>query len=124
MTHPVPVATTDHVQYLSKDPNATRRFFEKVLGFHFDLLGPEMGNYAVRNDLDVRGAATGVGGLEPGQPPSTIAFVTVANLEESLRAAEKEGAHVVMPKTEIPGLGWHAVVHAPGDVQIGMFQSR
>src|SRR5580658_9363051 len=102
MTHHEHVATTDHVQYLSRDPAATRRFFEKVLGFHFDDLGEQMGHYALRNDKVERGSGTGVGGLEKDEVPSTIAFVTVTNLDESLKAAQTEGAKIVMPKTEIP----------------------
>jgi len=71
---------------------------------------------------DRRGSGTGVRGLEKGEAPATIAYLTVTNLDESLTAAQKEGARVVLPKTEIPGMGWHAMVHAPGDVPIGLFQ--
>jgi predicted enzyme related to lactoylglutathione lyase len=124
MTHHEHVATTDHVQYTSRDPAATRKFFEKVLGFHFDVMGEEMGFYAMRNDKEVKGAGTGVGGLMDGQSPATVAFITVANLDESLKTAEKEGAKVVMPKMEIPTIGWQAIVDAPGGVHIGLFQSK
>jgi predicted enzyme related to lactoylglutathione lyase len=124
MTHHEHVATTDHIQYLSKDPAATRRFFEKVLGFHFNVMGEEMGNYAVRDDKMPQGAVTGVGGLMEGQLPSTIAFVTVKNLDESLKAAEAAGATLRTPKMEIPGVGWQAIVHAPGDLLVGLFQNK
>jgi uncharacterized protein len=124
MTHHEHVATTDHVQYLSRDPAATRRFFEKVLGFHFDLLGPEMGNYSLRNDKVTRGSASGIGGLDMGGVPSTIAFVTVLDLDGSLKTAVSEGATVVSPKMEIPGVGWQAIVHAPGELDIGLFQPK
>jgi len=120
MTHHEHV-TTDHVEYASKDPAATRRFLEKALGFHFDVL-EEMGGYGMRSDKVVRGSGTGVRALEKGESPATIAYLTVMNIDESLKAAQTEGARVIMPKTEIPGLGWHAVVHAPGDVPIGLFQ--
>ena len=121
MTHHETV-TTDHVEYASKNPEATRRFLEKVLGFHFDVM-EAMGGYGMRNDKVARGSGTGVRALEKGESPTTIAYLTVMNLEESLKASQKEGARVIMPKTEIPGMGWSAVVHAPGDVPIGLFQS-
>ncbi|MGP8077224.1 MAG: VOC family protein [Thermoplasmata archaeon] len=122
MTHHETV-TTDHVEYASKDPAATRRFLEKVLGFHFDVM-EEMGGYGMRSDEVSRGSGTGVRALEKGESPATIAYLTVANLDESLKTAQNEGARIVLKKTEIPGMGWHAVVHAPGDVPIGLFQGR
>jgi uncharacterized protein len=115
--------TTDHVEYASNNPAVTRKFLEKVLGFHFDVM-EAMGGYGMRNDKVARGSGTGVRGLEKGESPATIAYLTVMNLEESLKAAQKEGARVIVPKTEIPEMGWSAVVHAPGDVPIGLFQPK
>jgi predicted enzyme related to lactoylglutathione lyase len=76
----------------------------------------------MRKDEVSRGSGTGVRALEKGESPATIAYLTVKNIDESLKAAQSEGARVVLPKTEIPGMGWHAVVHAPGDLPIGLFQ--
>jgi uncharacterized protein len=121
MTHHESV-TTDHVEYASKNPAATRKFLENVLGFHFDVM-EAMGGYGMRSDKVARGSGTGVRSLEKGEMPGTISYLTVMNLEESLKAAQKEGARVLVPKTEIPGMGWSAVVHAPGDVAIGLFQA-
>jgi predicted enzyme related to lactoylglutathione lyase len=122
MTHHEHV-TTDHVEYASKDPAATRRFLEKVMGFHFDVM-EAMGGYGMRSDKVARGSGTGVRGLEKGESPTTIAYHTVMNIEDSLKTAQKEGAHVILPRTEIPEMGWSAVVHAPGDVLIGLFQAK
>ncbi|MGD0588113.1 MAG: VOC family protein [Thermoplasmata archaeon] len=120
MTHHETV-TTDHVEYASKDPAATRRFLEKVLGFHFDVM-KGFGDYGLRSDKVSRGSGTGVRPLLPGESPATISFLTVVDLDDSLEAAKREGARIILPKTEIPGMGWHAVVHAPGDVPIGLYQ--
>jgi uncharacterized protein len=116
------MVTTDHVEYASKNPEATRTFLEKALGFHFDVM-EAMGGYGIRTDKVARGSGTGVRALEKGESPSTVAFLTVENLDASLKAAQKEGARVIVPKTEIPQMGWSAVVHAPGDVVIGLYQS-
>jgi len=121
MTHHETV-TTDHVEYASKNPESTRKFLEKVLGFHFDVM-EAMGGYGMRSDKVARGSGTGVRGLGKGESPGTIAYLTVRNIEESLAAAQKEGARVVVPKTEIPQMGWSAVVHAPGDVLVGLYQA-
>jgi hypothetical protein len=122
MTHHEHV-TTDHVEYASKNPAATRKFLEEVLGFHFEVM-EAMGGYGMRTDENKGGSGTGVRALMPGESPMTIAYLTVKNLEESLHAAEKAGAKIVLPKTEIPNMGWHAVVHAPGDVPVGLYQAK
>jgi len=83
----------------------------------------QMGGYGMRSDKVARGSGTGVRSLEKGESPSTTSYLTVVDLEASLMAAQKEGARVIVPKTEIPGMGWSAVVHAPGDVPIGLFQA-
>ena len=113
--------TTDHVEYASKDPAATRKFLERALGFNFNVM-EAMGGYGIRTDKVTRGSGTGVRALEQGESPATIAYLTVVDLEATLQAAQKEGAHVLVPKTEVPGMGWSAVVHAPGDVPVGLFQ--
>ena len=115
--------TTDHVEYASKDPAATRAFLEKVLGFHFEVMEAMQG-YGMRTDETKRGSGTGVRLTQHGETPGTIAYLTVVNLDESLVAAQKEGAKIVVPKMEIPGMGWHAVVHAPGDVVVGLYQNK
>ncbi len=117
------IVTTDHVEYASKDPAATRKFLEKVLGFHFEVM-EAMGGYGMRNDKVARGSGTGVRAITEIESPTTIAYHTVMNIEEALKAAQKAGARVVLPKTEIPEMGWSAVVHAPGDVPVGLFQAK
>ncbi len=117
------IVTTDHVEYASKDPAATRKFLEKVLGFRFEVT-EAMGGYGMRNDKVPRGSGTGVRAIAESEIPTTIAYHTVMNIEESLKAAQKAGARVVVPKTEIPEMGWSAVVHAPGDVPVGLFQAK
>jgi predicted enzyme related to lactoylglutathione lyase len=121
MTHHETV-TTDHVEYASNDPAATRKFLEKTLGFNFRVVA-EMGGYGLRTDEVKKGSGTGVRMMEKGENSGTIAYHTVGNLDDALRAAQAEGAKVVVPKMEVPGMGWHAIVHAPGDVLVGLYQS-
>ncbi|MCI4325106.1 MAG: hypothetical protein L3K00_04380 [Thermoplasmata archaeon] len=114
--------TADHVEYASKDPAATRKFLETTLGYHFDVL-EQMGGYGLRSDKVTQGAGTGVRLIEKGEGPGTIAYLTVGNLDEAIKTVQAAGAKLVVPKMEVPGMGWHAVVHAPGDVLMGLYES-
>lgn len=114
-------ATTDLVEYASSNPAATRKFLEGVLGFKFEV-EEEMG-YSMRSDDFEGGAGTGIRAVDPEEPgPATFSYLTVEDLETTIKAAEKAGAKVLHPKTEIPDIGWSCVLLAPGGVVLGLFQ--
>lgn len=116
------LVTTDHVEYASSDPAATRKFLEGVLGFKFDV-DDSMG-YAMRSDKVEGGAGTGIRALEPGESgPTTYSYLTVQDIDATIRAAERAGAKVLHPKVEIPEMGWSGVVLAPGGVVLGLYQA-
>jgi len=50
------------------------------------------------------------GGLMPRRDPAQpcVNTVGVANLDETLRLAEKSGGQCVVPKMPVPGVGWLA----------------
>ena len=50
-------------------------------------------------------------------------YIEVSSIEEALAAAERTGGSVKEPKSEIPGLGWFAVVIDPEGSEVGLFQS-
>ena len=72
------------------------------------------------------GAAAGTIGLRPPvgpEPPGTISYLTVPNIDEALKSVKAAGAKVIMEKTEIPKMGYSAVCVAPGDVTQGLYQA-
>lgn len=120
-----PPAKLDHAELVSKDPAATQGFLERTFGFKFTVMGPEMGHYRMHGRSE--GAAVAAIGIrEPMGPehPGAVPYVTVASLDETLKAAQAAGAKVLMPKTEIPGVGWTAMFVAPGEVTLGLFQNK
>lgn len=118
-------AKSDHVEIVSKDPAATQKFMEKVFGLKFTVTGPETGNYRIHGRNE-GAAAGGIGIREPMGPehPGAVPYLTVANIDETLKAVKAAGAHVLMEKTEIPGMGWSAMYVAPGEVTQGLFQNK
>lgn len=118
-------AKMEHAEIVSKDPAATQKFLEKAFGLKFTEHGPEMGNYRMHGRQE--GAAAGTIGLRgPMGPegPGTIAYLTVPNIDEALKSVQSAGGKIVMPKTEIPGMGWSAVYVAPGEVTQGLYQNK
>ena len=117
-------AKMDHAEIVSKDPAATQKFMEKAFGLKFTETGPEMGNYRMHGRNE-GAAAGGIGIREPMGPehPGTVAYLSVPNIDEALKAVKAAGGHVIMEKTEIPKMGWSAMYVAPGEVTQGLFQS-
>jgi predicted enzyme related to lactoylglutathione lyase len=54
---------------------------------------------------------------------ATVNTVDVDNVDEALRKVQANGGQVIMPKEEIPGVGWLAYVREPGGAVIGMMQA-
>jgi predicted enzyme related to lactoylglutathione lyase len=116
-------AKMDHAELVSKDPAATQKFLEKAFGMKFTEMGAEMGNYRMHGRQE--GAAVGTIGIrEPMGPehPGTVSYLSVPNIDEALKNVVGAGAKIIMPKTEIPKVGFTAVYIAPGEVTQGLFQ--
>ena len=54
---------------------------------------------------------------------SSATTSTVDSIEDALAAAERTGGTIKEPKTEIPGMGWFAVVTDPEGNEVGLYQS-
>jgi uncharacterized protein len=129
-THMSHHARMAHAELVSKDPAATQKFLEKAFGLKFDVMGPEMGNYrlhrgqsnsapnAAAGDIGIRGL------MGAGEHAGTVSYLTVHDIDESLKAVKEAGGKVIMEKTEIPTVGWTAIYTAPGEVTLGLFQLR
>lgn len=113
----------EHVELASKDPKATQKFLEAAFGWKFSSM-PGM-EYAMLEMPETRDSSgVGVRPLMGPEHPGSIGYITVANIDESLKTVQAAGAKVVMGKTEIPGMGWSAVYIAPGEVVQGLYQNK
>lgn len=117
--------SVEHVEFASKDPAATRKFVEKAFGLKFTDLGPQMGNYMMHGpDEGAKKTSMGLRALQPKEAGGTIAYLTVHDIDASLKSVEAAGGKILMGKTEIPGVGWSAVFWAPGDLVQGLYQNK
>jgi uncharacterized protein len=116
-------ARMEHAELVSKDPAATQAFLEKAFGLKFRVMGPEMGNYRMHGrDEGVPNNAIGIRGPMGPEHPGTIAYLTVPNIDEAIKAVKSAGGTIVMEKTEVPKVGFTAIYLAPGEVTQGLFQ--
>lgn len=111
-----------HFELPTTNPEASVRFYENVFGWKLSkweggddywlvTTGPE-GTPGINGGLG--GAANGVNG--------TVNTVDVEDIDEALKLAEANGAQVILPKEEIPNVGWVAYIQEPGGAVLGVYQ--
>jgi hypothetical protein len=52
-----------------------------------------------------------------------LVYVAVPDVVDALARAERAGATIVEPKTQIGGVGWSAVLRDPEGNMLGLFES-
>lgn len=113
-----------HTELASRDPEATKAWAQKVLGWTF---GPSMptpgGPYHMWDFGNSMGG--GIRALGPGENPGAIPYCEVKDIQAAFAKATKAGAVPMMPPEEIPGgMGSIAVVVAPGGPAIGFWAPK
>lgn len=103
---------------------------EKLATFYTELFGwkithdPTYGEYQMVQTSEAEGAVGG--GMTPRHHP--MERVTDYILVEDVTAyADKAcglGAQVIVPKTEVPGMGWFVIIMDPQHNVLGMFEPR
>lgn len=112
-----------HTELASADPAATQAWCEKVLGWSFSPPVPmpdgdyRMWQFAI-------GTGGGIRGIGPSESPGSMPVCEVANIHATFAAALAAGATEMQPPTALPGgMGWVAVVAAPGGMAIGFWSA-
>jgi predicted enzyme related to lactoylglutathione lyase len=97
----------NHLEIAASDPKAAAEFYSKVFGWKIEV--EETMNYVqfMPEEGGIGGAFTELGENNPAG--TVLAYVTTDDIEASLDKVEANGGKTIMPKTEIPGIGWFAV---------------
>jgi len=91
-----------HFEIIGKDTNKAKKFYGDLFGWKIgDVMGPEMGNYALV-DGESSGVAGGLGEGQHGETRVTV-YAQVPHPQATLDKATQMGGKVLMPPTEIPG---------------------
>jgi predicted enzyme related to lactoylglutathione lyase len=107
-----------HIEISANDREAAGKFYADLFGWEVEQM-PEM-NYATFTAGDGPG-----GGLNPvgeNTPAgSVVIYVDSDDIEATLKKAESLGAKTLVPKTEIPQMGWFGMFADPTGNTIGVY---
>lgn len=104
-------------ELMTGDVEGAKKFYADLLGWTYEEFPMEEGgSYWVAKVGD-----EGVGGImgtppeAAGVPPHWGLYITVDNVDAIVKKAEKIGAKVLVPPTDIPKVGRFAVLQDPQD---------
>jgi len=116
-TNPKP-GSVAHLEIRSTDPEKTKAFYNRVFGWKFQDM-PAM-NYTMWE------APSGMGGglMKPDNlPPGILTYILSKDINEDLPKISAAGGSVMMPKTEIPQMGWFAIFSDPTGMVNALYQT-
>ena len=106
-----------HFQIGGKDAAALRGFYKEVFGWEVDPPAP-IG--AIRTNTGT-GIDGGVHQVDENQKPYLAVYVAVEDLEGTVAKAEELGANVIVPPTDVDGVGSFAMFQDPEGNCIGLW---
>ena len=107
MPHPV-----IHVEIRSADPDATRTFFDDLLGWKVASQGGFPGYTFI--DTGVEGGPATAIGPRQGAEDEVLFFVGVEDVAATLAKAEQLGGSIVQSAQEVPGVTFGVLADAQG----------
>lgn len=110
-----------HIEFSANDREAAAQFYNDVFGWEIQHM-PEM-NYSTFMCDDKLG-----GGFNPvtdQNPAGTVTvYIQVEDFEATLAQIEARGGKTILPKTEIPGVGWFAFFTDPTGNKVALYKGR
>lgn len=116
-----------HVEFPATDPKAASAFYADVFGWQIRT-PPGFDDYPMFQAEGGPGGAfvrvgTGPGVLQytAGEP---LVYLASQDIDADLQRIQAHGGQVVLPKTEIPQVGWWAVFRDPTGNKVGLFTEK
>lgn len=111
-----------HIEVSATDPDAAGKFYAELFGWKVELdrTVPGVDYMTFQVEPGPGGAFTKVDD-EMYKPGDVLLYVAADDIEATLAKAESLGAKVLVPKTEIPNVGWFAIFADPTGNRMALF---
>ena len=106
-----------HIEIPASDRLTAARFYSEVFGWEYQDM-PEM-SYTTFNTGNVGGGYNPLG--EQVKPGDVMVYVGSDDIEADLEQVEAQGGKTLVPKTEIPSVGWFAIFADPTGNALALF---
>ncbi|MDP2344663.1 MAG: VOC family protein [Deltaproteobacteria bacterium] len=110
-----------HWEFMVNNPEKVKEFYRKVFSWRFD-------SETYPNYTNVITGEKPEGGLmkntTKGAPSSLNVYFEVDAVEPVLRNVIEAGGKVIVPRTEIPNIGWFAFFEDPESIPVGILELK
>ena len=108
-----------HLEIPAADPEAVGTFYRDVFGWTLET-NLEHHYVTFQAEGGLRGGFAGL--TEPTHKPDRLlVYLATDDIDATIVAIEAHGGKTVLPKTEIPHVGWWAVFTNPAGNHLGLF---
>jgi predicted enzyme related to lactoylglutathione lyase len=123
----VPTQPIVHVEIPARDLEAASQFYAQVFDWKLDMSmpdypqfqaegGPSGGFVAVRDEASEHGLK-----YRPGE---VLIYLSTDDIDAALARVEEYGGRTLLPRTEIPTIGYWAMFEDPTGNRIGLYSTR
>ncbi len=109
-----------HFEFMTDDPEKCKAFYRNVFDWQFD--DSSMPGYTlIKPDKEPHGGLM----QRPTEAPKAMlsVYFQVDDIETILAKVAQGGGQVLVPKTEIPNVGFYAMFADPEGIPVGVFES-
>jgi predicted enzyme related to lactoylglutathione lyase len=125
---PASVGTFCWTELMTRDIGAAKKFYADLIGWR--TVDENIGGMTYTM-LYPPGAKEAVGGMMPmsgpqfeGVPPHWMPYILVNDLDDRAERCTQLGGQVVVPPTDIPGVGRFCVIKDPTGAVVSLYQRR
>ena len=111
-----------HVELNTTDVGKAKSFYTQLFDWKLEDMAMPDGTYTM---ISV-GEGTGGGMMKhpmPGAPSMWLSYVLVDDIEASTKKVRALGGIVMKDKTEVPGMGWLAIIVDPTGAHLGLWKA-
>lgn len=111
-----------HIEFSATDPEKADKFYQELFGWKLETM-PQMDYVIFETEPDLGGGFPRVDN-ETIKPGDVIVYVHTDDIQASLAMVETLDGKVLLPKTEIPTIGWYALFADPTGNRVALFTPK
>jgi hypothetical protein len=108
-----------HIEFSADDPKSAGKFYGDVFDWDIQHM-PEMDYVSFEAEPGPGGGFNKVD-EEMIKADDILIYILAGDIETTLKKIEALGGQTVLPKTEIPNIGWYALFTDPTGNRVGLF---
>jgi predicted enzyme related to lactoylglutathione lyase len=112
-----------HVELNTNDVGKAKSFYSQLFDWKMEDMPMEDGTYTMINV----GEGTGGGLMKhpmPGAPSLWLSYVLVNDIDTATKKVKALGGTVMKDKTEVPDMGWLAIIVDPTGAMLGLWKPK